>query len=398
VSPVNDIANLQPTTTTGGRMSSVATARDITSTVPPLPGSGPTSFQPAAPARGRDSISRMVDAVRSAQPSHAAPPPPVPPAAPQPVPQPIASTEPPPRRTTAARAQVFDASTADAAGYAQLAGTSAHLTGGSDAAIAATNVQRGLDYFASTFGRDGLDGAGAGVDVVINDRSRDASGVEMFAGNGGYYAVPDGQGGLYEAIRFGTGTTYTAAGGVVSQASMLHADDLTVHELTHGLIRKETGHLGGEADESGATNEGVADVLAAAATRDWRIGEGMYTAQSDYRLMRNIADPADPTAVHGLWTHIDEVRARQASGEGAEEHWASGVLSTAAARMQQRIGGEAGWNAVERVYYGAITQGQLGDMSFDTVAAALRRSAILEFGAQSTTYGVVNEELQRGGI
>lgn len=293
---------------------------------------------------------------------------------------------------TTARAHVSDASTG------QAYGTVDNLSGGGDdAAAAAANVQRGLDYFANTFGRDGLDGAGAGVTVLINDRSTE-DGEERFKGNGGYYETTHEDGTATEAIHFGTGTHYDAARGTVDQASMLHADDLAIHELTHGLIRKETGHLGGEADEAGATNEAVADVMAAAATRDWKMGEGMYTSRSDYRMMRNIANPNDPAAIHGLWTHIDEVRRRQGSGEEVEEHWASGVISTAAYRVQERFGGEDGWNVVERVFYDTIDNRRMGDMSFAAVASGLRASAAAVYGEGSSVDQVVDEELRRAGL
>jgi Zn-dependent metalloprotease len=293
---------------------------------------------------------------------------------------------------TNARAHIMDATTRASHG------TTDTLGGTSDAAIAARNVQRGMDYFATTFGRNGVDGAGSGVDVLINDRSLDEHGNERFRGNGGYYAMPDGAGGLREAIHFGTGTTYYGSNGLVEQREMLHADDLAIHELVHGIIRKETGHLGGGADEAGATNEAIADVLSAAATRDWSIGEGMYTAQSDYKLMRNIADPTDARAIHGLWTSMDEIHSRRAAGEEIEEHWASGVISTAAHRVQQRIGGDAGWGAVERVFYDTIVSRRLGDMSFEAVATALRTSAGSLYGSRSDVARTFDEELRRAGL
>ena len=296
------------------------------------------------------------------------------------------------------RARVFDASDPDESGSAALLGDVTQLARGSGAAVAARNVQRGLDYYADAFGRNGLDDAGSGVDVVINDRTTGDDGRELFRGNGGYYATPMEDGTEYEAIRFGTGTEYEAERGTVKQQEMFHAEDLAIHELTHGIIRMETGHLGGDADETGATNEAIADVMAAAATRDWRIGENMYTADSTYEAMRNIADPDDSTAVHGLWTDIDDVRTRQRRGAEVEEHWASGVLSTAAYRMQDRIGGEAGWQAVERVFYDTIDDNRLGDMSFTAVAEGLRASAAAEFGDSSKEYAVVDEELRRGGL
>lgn len=294
--------------------------------------------------------------------------------------------------TTAAQARVIDA----ASGVEH--GTSSTLDGSTAAGVAARNVQLGIDYFARTFGRDGVDGAGSGVDVLIDDRSLDEHGRERFKGNGGYFAMPDGQGSLREAIHFGTGNTYEGARGLVDQREMLHADDLAIHELVHGIIRKETGHLGGEADEAGATNEGVADVMAAAATRDWRIGEGMYSERSAYRAMRNIAQPDDPTAIHGLHTTMADVHRARAEQGHAEEHWASGVVSTAAYRVQQRLGGEDGWKAVERVFYDSIDNARLGDMSFTAVAGALRTSAEAVYGAGSTVSRTFDEELRRAGL
>lgn len=293
---------------------------------------------------------------------------------------------------TAARAYVYDN---DGSARGDTVDT---LMGSDDAAVAARNVQHGIDYYAETFGRDGLDGAGSGVNVIVNDRATDAEGNERFAGNGGYYATTYADGTVSEAIHFGRGKEYEGERGSVRQMAMLHADDLAIHELTHGIIRKETGHLGGDADEAGATNEAIADVMSAAATRDWRIGEGMYAAGSDYRLMRNIADPDDPTAVHGLWTSMEVVREKQQRGEEVEEHWASGVISTAAYRMQQRLGGEAGWQAVERVFYDTIDNGRLGDMSFTAVAAALRTSAAAVYGTGSSVAQVVDQELRRAGL
>lgn len=294
--------------------------------------------------------------------------------------------------TSTPRARVLDAATKTELGTVD-------TLGASDAAgAAAANVQRGIDYYATTFGRNGIDGAGRGVDVLIDDRSTDRNGAERFKGNGGFYTMPDANGTMREAIHFGTGNSYEAARGLVDQREMQHADDLSIHELTHGVISAETGHYGGEADEAGATNEGISDVMAAAATRDWTIGEGMFTDRSDYRKMRDIANPDDPDAIHGLWTSRAQIAEEAAAGNEFEEHWASGVVSTAAYRVQQRLGGEAGWSAVERVFYDAINGGQLGDMSFDAVAGALRTSAATLYGQGSGQAQAFDEELARGGM
>lgn len=313
---------------------------------------------------------------------------------------------PSPAGTSSARplaaVRVYDASRPDAAGNAAFVADGIGLLGGSgpaNARVAASHVQRGLQYYASTFGRDGIDGAGRGVDVVMNDRSTDASGQELFRGNGGYYVTRYSDGAVSEAIRFGTGTSYQHdRGGAVRQYEMAYADDLTIHELTHGVINAETGQVGGEADEAGAVNEALADVLAASATRDWRIGEGMYAPDSDYRALRNIADPTDQTAVHGLWTHVSQYEQAVAAGGHAEEHYASGIVSHAAFRMQQRLGGEAGWRAVEQLFYRTVTDGDLGDVRLSDAARALRATAGSMWGSGSVAYVVVDEELRRAGL
>jgi Zn-dependent metalloprotease len=232
---------------------------------------------------------------------------------------------------------------------------------------------------------------------VLNDASRGDDGRELFKGNGGYYTTRGGDGQLYEAVRWGSGDSYvTNRGDTVSQHSMLYSDDLTIHEITHGVIKAETGDIGGSADERGAVNEALADIMAASATRDWRLGEGMYTAESDRKVLRNIAQPDDPTAVHTLYTSMQEIRDSYARND-FEEHYASGVISHTAARIQQRIGGERGWQAVEAVAYRAINDGRLGRMSFTDAANAIRWAAYDEFG-NDDRYRIVWEELQRAGL
>ncbi len=296
--------------------------------------------------------------------------------------------------------RVFDASQATADGRAGYLGTGATLanSGPQDAQVAARNAARALDYYQATFGRSGIDGRGSTLDVVLNDRSTDAQGREMFRGNGGYYTTRDSQGNLSEAVRWGTGTNYQHRnGGTVDQASMLYADDLTIHEITHGIIKAETGSLGGTADESGSVNEAFADVMGASATRDWRIGEGMYTGQSNYRSMRNIARPNDTAAVHQVWTSMQQYRDAQQTGT-VEEHYASGIISHAASQVQMSLGGERGWHAVEQVFYRTIDSGRLGDMSFTTAAQGLRSSALEIYGSSSAEYAAFDSALRQAGL
>lgn len=303
--------------------------------------------------------------------------------------------------TQDANIRIFDASAATPDGRAGFIGTAATLrrsSASSDAIAAARHVAEGMQYYQRTFGRSGIDEHGGVIDIVLNDHSTDASGRELFQGNGGYYTTRDSTGNLTEAVRWGSGIAYTHRnGGHVDQRQMLYADDLTIHELTHGIIKHETGAIGGTADEAGAVNEAFADVMGATATRDWRMGEGMYTNQSSYRYMRNIAQPDDPAAVHTLWTTLHQYRDAEAAGH-AEEHYASGVISHAAAVMQQHLGGERGWRAVEQTFYRTIDAHRMGDMSFGAAAAGLRTSVAELYGASSQEASALETALRQAEL
>ena len=95
---------------------------------------------------------------------------------------------------------------------------------------------------------------------------------------------------------------------------------------------------------------------------------------------------------------MDDVARERAAGRELEEHWASGVVSTAAQRVQSRFGGEEGWKVVENVFYDTIDNARLGDMSFQAVAGALRTSAASVYGEGSAVDEVFDEELRRAGL
>ncbi|MBC7645156.1 MAG: M4 family metallopeptidase [Thermoleophilia bacterium] len=312
-----------------------------------------------------------------------------------------ATTPTPQRALVTPEVRVYNSGATTTDGRAAYLGSATSLDSSgatSDARTAADNVSRGLNYYAQTFGRNGIDEAGGGVDVVLNDHSTGADGSELFHGNGGYYTTKDANGVYSEAIRWGDGISYSHKnGGTVDQLSMLNADDLTIHEMTHGVIKHETGSIGGTADESGSVNEAFADVMAASATRDWKLGESMYTADSDYKYMRNLANPTDTSAVHSLWTTKSQYDQAAVAGT-VEEHYASGIISTAAARMQARIGGDAGFQAVEQLFYHTIDDHRMGDMSFAQVAQGLRTTASTLWGTNDMRSQVVNYELQVAGL
>jgi Zn-dependent metalloprotease len=178
---------------------------------------------------------------------------------------------------------------------------------------------------------------------------------------------------------------------------MLNAADLTIHEMTHDVIKHTNGAEGGTNDQAGSVNEGLADVMAASATRDWKLGEQMYQPDSYYRYMRNIADPTDPRAVMPLWTSMNQYRQAQQAG-AVEPHYASGIISNAAYRMQARIGGEAGWQAIQQLFYQTIANNRLGDMSFESTAQGLRYTAAQMWGENSADTQIVNQELANSGL
>ncbi len=162
--------------------------------------------------------------------------------------------------------------------------------GAAGAAVDAhAHVAASWDYFLREHGRAGwtADGAGIRVSVHYGDRYPDAffDGKQLVFGDGDERMSPPSA-----------------------------ALDLVAHEYTHGLIAATAGLL--SIGDSGAINEGIADVFACLVAWSsgqggrWQIGETVYHPEEGLnRAMRDLADPhltAQPKTVREIERSADD--------------------------------------------------------------------------------------------
>ncbi len=128
------------------------------------------------------------------------------------------------------------------------------------------------DYYQNYFGRDSLDNLGLTLDSVVN--------VAAPGGGGLSNAFWDGH---IKKMAFGDGNPVTENNWVVSF-------DITAHELTHGVTQFSSSLI--YANESGAINESMSDIMAASAdshrgttTGLWQCGEDIALSGAPIRYM-----------------------------------------------------------------------------------------------------------------
>jgi Zn-dependent metalloprotease len=267
------------------------------------------------------------------------------------------------------------------------------------AAHAANAAQRGLDYLRNSHNRNGVDDAGMGALLVLDDPHIPAAtlrrnGEEIPSAQALWQIVP-GQA-TDEPIEYlGFGAGASAAAPTLDDSA-----DLVIHELGHSLIHHTTGldDEQGRGGEVNATSEAMADVFAAVVTRDWRIGEDAFAADGPVRQARDLLAPTDPTSFHPMWSSIDEALTALDGGASFQPYLASGIVSTTFARTQDRIGGEAGWQFIEQVHYGALTTPTWGAGSFAEAASAIREAAVARYGEGDIRVRILDEELRRSGL
>lgn len=145
-------------------------------------------------------------------------------------------------------------------------------------------AQKTLAYYASTFGRNGIDGANNKNLSMGHMVSRTHYGRSY---NNAYW---DGASMTYGD---GDGTTYNP----------FDAIDVVGHEMTHGITERTADLV--YSNESGAANESYSDIFGATIefktgtivgygnksySPDWLIGEDLYIAQDGTKAIRNMAD------------------------------------------------------------------------------------------------------------
>ncbi|GAB3218117.1 M4 family metallopeptidase [Mycolicibacterium hippocampi] len=251
------------------------------------------------------------------------------------------------------------------------------LFGWDRAAVSAhANTAVVYDYFVDVLGRTSFDGAGAHVDVSIR-----YSPYSSASGYANAFWDPTRQ-------QFGYGNSgYLQA-----------ALDIVGHEFTHAVVSYVVGTGGSVLDygESGALNEAYADVLGVLIEGKSGAGRWLLGEDSDYGIIRNLADPA--SVATGLGPYRSHYSTRYTgTADDAGEHINSTIFSHAAYRMMTADAtsgvSDETW---ARVFYHSLYRLSPGAVFADGRAAVL--SAATTLGFTSAQLAAIDDAFDSVGI
>ena len=286
----------------------------------------------------------------------------------------------------------------DAASTTTLPGTPVRSAGDAgpepdDPAVAeaATGVTASLALLAEVWRRDSYDGAGAPVSLSVH-YGRD-------------YA---------NAFWDGTQLVFGDGDGVVFDRFTRPVDVLG-HELAHALTEHTAGLV--YADQPGALNEHVSDVVAACLKQrllaqrpdeaDWLVGEGLFLPGVAARALRDMAQPGsaydDPRLGRDPQPgHLDDYVVTDDDNGGV--HLNSGIpnraFHLAALAVAQADPGPGGtsWEGAGRIWYAALTGGRVGPRTdFAGFAAATVAAAGPYAGAVAGAWEAVGVRPEGAG-
>ncbi len=269
--------------------------------------------------------------------------------------------------------------------------TSSTQASGVDAHYAGTAT---LDYYYSTFGRNGLDGSGG--PGYISSITGSGSVISILVNYGNHYA--NGYwAGSYLVLGDGDGVTLDP----------LTSVDVVGHEMTHGVTEDEAGLI--YYGQSGAIDESIADVFGAMVERSvygesadtWMVGEDCYTPAISWDAMRYMDDPtADGYSVD----HYDDLFTGAADSGGV--HMNSGISNLAFYLLSEggshpTYGGSMtgiGADDAAEIWYRALTLYFTSSTDFDDFRTASLNAAEDLFGAGSTQYSAVGDAWSLVGV
>jgi aureolysin len=238
----------------------------------------------------------------------------------------------------------------------------------SDATLKETvaNASDVMTFLKERFNRNGLDGKGGKLDLVVHAPD------PQFGGrmNNAYW---DGQAGkMY--IGDGDGRTFTPLG---------KAKDIIAHEVGHAILESEIQM--GFAGQEGALHESFGDVLGSLVDADdWQIGEDAFTPGKTGDALRDMSKPT-------RYKHMDDVKGSPSSGE---PHLLADIPNLAAVRVAEKIGREE----MGKVWFEGFTSHLKDNGKFSDAAAATVKAAELLYGAGSSQAAAVTDAWTSVGV
>jgi hypothetical protein len=245
---------------------------------------------------------------------------------------------------------------------AELPGDVVRSAGGpesGDAAVdeAAYGITGSLALFAEVYGRSSYDGKGASVSLSVHYEQ----GYDNAYWDGTQLVFGDGDGEI-----FGRFTAPV---------------DVLGHEFSHAVTERTAGLT--YRGQPGALNESISDVFGSCVKQrllaqrvdeaDWLVGAGLFLPGVQARALRDMAHPGtaydDPRLgkdpqVGDMADYVDT------ADDNGGVHTNSGIPNRAFQLAATGIGGSA-WDGAGRIWYAALTGGQVGaDTDFAGFAAA----------------------------
>lgn len=255
------------------------------------------------------------------------------------------------------RVEVFDGSTGAERPLDVLKGTDHIVRQAHDNALK-------VDAFLRTsFKRDGWDGKGTPLRVVVHTPAEDGGKL-----NNAFWDNDRGK--VY--LGDGDGTIFAPLGNSL---------DVLTHEVAHAIVDSEV-NLRYDGQQGGI-NESWADVLGSLNDPDdWLIGEDVFTPGRSGDAIRDLANP-----------RFGNTRSLP-PGADIDVHDLSGIPSLAAVRVADAIGREQ----MGQIWYRALTDHLSSRSGFAGAARATLQSAAELYGADSKQFSAVNDAWKAVGV
>lgn len=242
----------------------------------------------------------------------------------------------------------------------------AMLASGRDKEVAAAwKTAQQVDSFVRTqLGRNGLDGKGSPVRIVVHAPNDDGT--------------PNMNNATWDSL---TKRIYLGDGDGELLKPLGRSLDVMMHEAAHAIVDSEvTLRYSGQ---QGGVNESWADVFGTLADpKDWKIGEDVFTPKVKGDAIRDLEHPT--------FSHVSQLP----PGMALEPHDYSGIPSLAAVRVAESLGRQE----MGKIWYTALVDHMNSGAGYAAAARATLDAASLQYGRDSSQVTTVLDAWKSVGV
>jgi hypothetical protein len=223
---------------------------------------------------------------------------------------------------------------------------------------------------------NGVDDAGAGVELLLRDRDASERGPWATVGQ----------------VAVGAKNGLATRRGSAARADVLLTVDAAIHELTHVV---QFGRMAKTAKPHPALLEGIADAAAILATGDDTLGEEFFHVDANGRHRGSIRELGARTTSGPALGHVI-TRYQDAIKPGTEEHAGGGVVARAFMEVRARLGRERAEQLLWAVIRDTTAWNKGG--SWKDFVLALRRQASTVWAGDAAASSAVEAALTATGL